>query len=202
MGYESTKIEFEKSLKRLNLDYVDLYLIHWPANAKNYDNWQYTNAATWKAMEELQASGRIKSIGVSNFVEEHLEVLSQTANVIPAVNQIEFHPGYWQQELVEYCKKQKIVVQSWSPLARGNVFENEVLQSIAQKHSKSVAQICLRWIIQHDVVVIPKSNSPDRIKENIDLFDFELSPDEMLLIYNLPQMGFSGELPHHWPDRD
>jgi len=201
LGYESTKKEFEKSLIRLDLDYIDLYLIHWPANAKNYANWQKTNADTWRAMEELQAEGKIKSIGVSNFFQEHLEALFQTANVIPAVNQIEFHPGYWQQELTAYCKNQNIVVESWSPLARGKVFENKVLQAIAKKHNKSVSQVCLRWIIQHDVIVIPKSTSPGRIRENIALFDFELTPAEMEKINKLPQMGFSGELPNIWPDR-
>ncbi|MBZ9729407.1 aldo/keto reductase [Salegentibacter sp. JZCK2] len=201
LGYESAKKEFEKSLIRLDLDYIDLYLIHWPANAKNYDNWQKTNADTWRAMEELQAEGKIKSIGVSNFFQEHLEALFQTANVIPAINQIEFHPGYWQQELTEYCKKQNIVVESWSPLARGKVFENEVLKAIAKKHNKSVSQVCLRWIIQHDVLAIPKSTSPKRMQENIDLFDFELTPAEMEKINKLPQMGFSGELPDIWPDR-
>jgi len=201
LGYESAKEEFEKSLKRLQLDYIDLYLIHWPANAKNYDNWQKTNADTWRAMEELQAEGRIKSIGVSNFLQEHLEALFQTANVIPSLNQIEFHPGYWQQELVEYCKKQHIIVESWSPLARGKVFENKVLKTIAKNHNRHVSQICLRWIIQHDVIVIPKSSSPKRIEENIKLFDFELTPIEMELINTLPEMGFSGELPNIWPDR-
>ncbi|PRX38892.1 aldo/keto reductase [Salegentibacter salegens] len=201
LGYESTKKEFEKSLKRPDVDYIDLYLIHWPANAKNYDNWQKTNADTWRAMEELQAEGKIKSIGVSNFFQEHLEALFQTANVIPAINQIEFHPGYWQEELTAYCKKQNIVVESWSPLARGKVFENKVLETIAKKHNKSVSQVCLRWIIQHDVIVIPKSTSPERIQENIDLFDFELSAAEMEKINKLPQMGFSGELPNIWPDK-
>lgn len=200
LGYESTKKEFERSLNRLNLDYIDLYLIHWPANAKNYDNWQKTNADTWRAMEELQAEGKIKSIGVSNFFQEHLEALFQTANLIPSINQIEFHPGYWQQVLVEYCKRQNIVVESWSPLARGKVFGNEVLEAISNKHNKSVSQVCLRWIIQHDVIVIPKSTSPKRIEENINLFDFELSTEEMELINNLPEMGFSGELPNIWPD--
>ncbi|WP_081212261.1 aldo/keto reductase [Salegentibacter sediminis] len=201
LGYRSTKIEFEKSLKRLKIDYLDLYLIHWPANAKNYDNWQKTNADTWRAMEELQAEGKIRSIGVSNFFQEHLEALFQTARVIPAINQIEFHPGYWQKDLVAFCKSQNIVVQAWSPLARGKVFGNETLQAIAKKHNKSVAQVCLRWIIQHEVIAIPKSTSPERIKENINLFDFDLTKTEMEQINKLPEMGFSGELPDIWPGR-
>ncbi|MGY5850125.1 aldo/keto reductase [Salegentibacter sp. F14] len=201
LGYESTKAEFEKSLKRLKVDYIDLYLIHWPANAKNYDNWQKTNAQTWKAMEELQAEGKIRAIGVSNFFQKHLEALFQTAHVMPAINQIEFHPGYWQKELTEFCKSHHIVLESWSPLARGKVFGNEVLRKIAQNHQRSVAQVCLRWITQHGVIAIPKSTNPTRIKENIDLFDFELTNKEMHLIDKLPQMGFSGELPDLWPDR-
>lgn len=167
---------------------------------KNYDNWQKANADSWRAMEELLNEGKIKSVGVSNFFQEHLEALFKTTNVIPAVNQIEFHPGYWQQELVTYCKKQNIVVESWSPLARGKVFGNEVLEAISKKHNKSVSQICLRWVIQHDVIVIPKSSSSQRIEENINLFDFELSKNDMQLINNLPEMGFSGELPNIWPD--
>lgn len=201
LGFEQTKTAFDESLNKLGLDYIDLYLIHWPANAKNYANWQKTNADTWRAMEELQAEGKIKSIGVSNFWQEHLEALFQTANVIPAINQIEFHPGYWQPGLTEYCKKQGIVVESWSPLARGKVFGNEILERIANQHNKSVSQICLRWVIQHNVIVIPKSTTPKRIEENINLFDFELSEEEMKQINDLPEMGFSGELPDIWPDR-
>ena len=152
-------------------------------------------------MEELQAEGKIKSIGVSNFFQEHLEALFETAKVIPAVNQIEFHPGYWQQELVSYCKKQNITLEAWSPLARGKVFENEVLKEIAKAHNKSVSQVCLRWIIQHEVIAIPKSTNPERIQENIELFDFELTSAEMEKIDHLPKMGFSGELPNIWPDK-
>ncbi|CDF77716.1 oxidoreductase of aldo/keto reductase family, subgroup 1 [Formosa agariphila KMM 3901] len=201
LGYESTKIELEASLKRLDLEYIDLYLIHWPANQKNYTNWKKTNAETWKAMEELQAEGKIKSIGVSNFFESHLDALLETAKVVPAVNQIEFHPGYWQPELVGYCKSKNIAVESWSPLARGKVFDNPELKSIAEKHNKSVSQICLRWILQHQAIVIPKSSNPDRIAENIDVFDFELSNTDMELINTLPEFGFSGELPDMWPDK-
>ena len=201
MGYRSTKVEFEITLDRLKLEYLDLYLIHWPANAKNYDNWQKTNSDTWRAMEELQAEGKIKSIGVSNFFQEHLESLFQTAKVIPSINQIEFHPGYWQQQLVDFCKQYNIVVESWSPLARGKVFGNQTLIDISKKYDKSVSQICLRWIIQHEVVVIPKSTNPKRMLENMDIFDFELSTIEMEQINALPEMGFSGELPDIWPDR-
>lgn len=201
LGYESTKKEFYTSLRKLNLEYIDLYLIHWPANKKNYKNWQKANAESWRAMEELQAAGKIKSIGVSNFFEEHLKALAKTTSITPAINQLEFHPGYWQPKLVEYCKEQGIIVQSWSPLARGKVFTNKLLLSLAKKYNKSVAQICLKWVTQHQVVVIPKSSTLKRIKENIELFDFELTITEMKQIDKLPQMGFSGELPNIWPDR-
>ncbi|WP_163322320.1 aldo/keto reductase [Draconibacterium mangrovi] len=201
LGYGSAKKEFEKSLKKLDLDYIDLYLIHWPANAKNYNNWQKANADTWRAMEELQAEGKIKSIGVSNFWQEHFDALFKTANVKPAVNQIEFHPGYWQPELTAFCKNHDIVLEAWSPLARGRVFDNKTLQQIAKNHNQSIAKVCLRWITQHHVVVIPKSTTHERILDNLNLFDFELTKEEMNQIDNLPEIGFSGELPNIWPER-
>jgi diketogulonate reductase-like aldo/keto reductase len=200
LGYENTKKAFEESLQKLDLDYIDLYLIHWPANARNFDNWQEVNAETWRAMEELQAEGKIKSIGVSNFWQEHLEALEKTAKITPAINQIEFHPGYWQPEVVEYCREKGIVIEAWSPLARGKVFDNELLKSIAEKHNRSISQICLRWCIEHDTITIPKSTTPERIEDNINIFDFELSPEEIKQINEIPEMGFSGELPNNWPD--
>lgn len=201
LGYESTKKAFETSLAKLDLDYIDLYLIHWPANAKNYENWQKTNNDSWRAMEELVKEGKIKNIGVSNFWPEHLEPLLEAAEIKPVINQIEFHPGYWQPELTRYCKEKNILVEAWSPLARGKVFESEEIKAIAKKYNKSVAQICLRWILEHNALVIPKSSTPERIEDNFDIFDFQLNAEDIKTIDNLPQMGFSGELPNHWPDR-
>lgn len=201
LGYESTKKAFETSLAKLDLDYIDLYLIHWPANAKNYENWQKTNNDSWRAMEELVKEGKIKNIGVSNFWPEHLEPLLDAAEIEPVINQIEFHPGYWQPELARYCKEKNILVEAWSPLARGKVFESEEIKAIAKKYNKSVAQICLRWILEHNALVIPKSSTPERIEDNFDVFDFQLDAEDIKTIDNLPQMGFSGELPNHWPDR-
>ncbi len=201
LGYAETKQAFAQSLQNLGLAYIDIYLIHWPANAKNYADWKQANADAWRAMEELQAEGKIKTIGVSNFWPEHLDALLETATVVPAINQIEFHPGYWQPEVLSYCREKGIAIESWSPLARGKVFGNPVLEAIAARHGKTVSQICLRWVIQHGVIVIPKSTSLARIVENSAIFDFELAATEMEEINTLPEMGFSGELPNIWPDR-
>lgn len=201
LGYHKTKEAFAKSLKQTGLNYLDLYLIHWPANARNFNNWQKTNGETWRAMEELLEEGKIKSIGVSNFWPEHLEALLDSAKIKPAVNQIEFHPGYWQPETTQYCKEKGIVLQAWSPLARGRIFGNEILIEIANRHQKTVSQIALRWIVQQGVIPIPKAASKERMNENFDIFDFALSDEEMELINNLPETGFSGERPDLWPER-
>lgn len=201
LGYDAAKKAFEASLKRLSLDYLDLYLIHWPANSRNFDDWADVNSETWCALEDLQQEGLIKSIGVSNFWPEHLEKLLNTARVVPAVNQLEFHPGHQQRIIIELCRQHNITVQAWSPLARGRLAEDEVLNVVASKYGKSVSQIILRWTVQQNIIPIPKSANSNRIKENIDIFDFELSAEDMSRISAIPQKGFSGERPDLWPDR-
>lgn len=201
MGYHNTIKALDESLMKLGLEYIDLYLVHWPANTKNFgDNWKSVNAETWRAMEDLQAQGKIKSIGVSNFWKEHLEPLLETAKVVPAVNQLEFHPGYRQPEEVAYSQEKGIVVEAWSPLGKAKVLQDEAITSLAKKYNKSAAQISLRWCMHHNTIPLPKSVTEQRIVENFELFDFELTHDEIEKIDNMPRLGFSGELPNEWPD--
>ncbi|WP_248927501.1 aldo/keto reductase [Paenibacillus hamazuiensis] len=171
-GYESAKLAFAKSLKKLQFDYLDLYLIHQPFG-------DYYGA--WRAMEDLYREGKIKAIGVSNFLPDRLMDLIVHNEIVPAVNQIETHPFYQQNESAAFMKEQGVQHQSWAPFAegRGNMFGNEVLTSIAEKHNKSVAQVVLRWLVQREVVAIPKSVRKERIVENFDIFDFELSTDDI-----------------------
>lgn len=177
-GYESAKLAFAKSLKKLQLDYLDLYLIHQPFG-------DYYGA--WRAMEDLYHEGKIRAIGVSNFLPDRLMDLIIHNKVVPAVNQIETHPFYQQAKSAAFMKEQGVQHQSWAPFAEGlgNMFGNEVLASIAHKHNKSVAQVVLRWLVQRDIVVIPKSVKKERIIENFNIFDFELSADDMKQISTL-----------------
>lgn len=170
-GYEMTLKAFENSLNRLGLEYLDLYLIHWPGKDKYLE--------TWRALEKLYKDGKVKSIGVSNFHVHHLENLLANSEVKPVVNQIELHPLLTQVEIRDYCAKHEIKVESWSPLGRGNLLEEPTIKHIAKKHGKSSAQVLIRWHLQHDLVVIPKSITPSRIKENAQVFDFSLSLNEM-----------------------
>lgn len=195
-GYEKTMAAFEKTMDRLGLDFLDLYLIHWPANSVQYENYNEVNLSTWKAFTELYKSGRIKAIGVSNFMPMHLEALLQT-EIKPMVNQIEFHPGFMQTEAVELCKKNDIIVEAWSPLGTGELLSNETLCGIAAKYGKSVAQLCIRWCLQKGTVPLPKSVTPSRIMENTDVFDFVISDEDMRVIDALPFCGGTG----HDPDK-
>lgn len=189
-GYAQTKKAFADTMERLGLTYLDLYLIHWPANRKQFgDEAKRINAETWKALEELYAEGKVKAIGLSNFLPHHIEELMETAKVKPMVNQIEFHPGWAQLEVSGYCQKNDIVVEAWSPLGRKAVLDNEVLKGIGEKHGKKTAQVCVRWIMQHGILPLPKTVNPERMAENADVFDFELTAEEMKTIDGLKGLG-------------
>ncbi|MDG0789827.1 aldo/keto reductase [Cohnella ginsengisoli] len=175
-GYDKTLAAYDASLGRLGLDAVDLLLIHWPGTDKFVD--------TWRAFEKLYADGRVKAVGVSNFNIRHLEELKRHSDLVPMVNQVEYHPLLSQRDLLGYCRENRIQLEAWSPLMQGNL-DHEVLRSIGAKHGKSPAQVVLRWDIQHGVVTIPKSVTPARIAENANVFDFVLSADEMALIDDL-----------------
>ncbi len=190
-GYEMAFSAFERTMSKLGLDYLDLYLIHWPASSAEYENWNEINLETWRAMCELYKAGRIKAIGVSNFMPHHLEALMK-CEIFPMVNQIEFHPGYTQWETVEYCKNHGITVEAWSPLGSGRVLSDKRLADIASKYGKSVAQLCIRWCLQNGTLPLPKSVNPERIKENADVFDFEISKEDMQTINGLPDFAESG----------
>lgn len=191
-GYDNTLFAFDRSMKLLGLDYLDLYLIHWPAITENGAE---LNKETWRAFEHLYKEKRIRAIGVCNFLTHHLTELMQTAEFAPMINQIEFHPGVMQMDTVEFCRELGIVVEAWSPLGSGRVLENETLQTVATRYNKSVAQICIRWCLQHGTLPLPKSVTPARIKENTQVFDFELTAEDMQIIDELPEIGYSGMHP-------
>ena len=176
-GYDNTMVALEKSLKKLKLTYIDLYLIHWPrSNLRN---------ETWKALEKILEEGKARAIGVSNYAIRHLEELFETSSTLPAVNQVEFTPFLYQKELLNICKKNKIVVEAYSSLTRGQKFENSVLKSICQKCNKFPAQILIRWGLQHGIIQIPRSRSQQHIQENAEVFDFTLKDEDMKQLDNL-----------------
>ena len=192
-GYKSTLSEFQKTLDQLGTDYLDLYLIHWPNPVQYRTTWEKSNAETWRAFEELYEAGKIRAIGLSNFMPHHIEALKKTAKIAPMVNQLKLCPGITQPEIVEYCHKNNIVVEAYSPFGTGTIFANETMQKLAEKYNKTVGQICLRWCYQNGFVFLPKSANPIRIKQNTEIFDFELSAQDMEIVSNLN--GSCGEAP-------
>lgn len=169
-GYKNAINAFYKSLEKLQTDYLDLYLIHWPNKL---------NADTWKAFEDIYKSGKVRAIGVCNFKIGHLDQLKKTAEIMPMVNQIEMHPLSTKDEMIKYCKENNVQPVAWSPIMRGRLFSNEFMIKISEKYKKSIAQIILRWHMQKGVIPIPKSSNRNRIEENFDIFDFEISNEDM-----------------------
>lgn len=179
LGFESAIQAYETSLQKLGLEYLDLYLIHWPVEGKYKD--------AWRALEALYKEEKVRAIGVSNFQVHHLEELLKDAEVKPVINQVEYHPRLTQQELKAFCRENGIQLEAWSPLMQGQLLDNEIIAAIAEKHGKSAAQVILRWDLQNGVITIPKSTKEHRIAANASIFDFELSSDEMEQISSLNQ---------------
>ena len=190
-GYEETKAAFNASLDKLDMDYVDLYLIHWPNPISSRHNWKEANAGSWKAFEEFYEQGKIRALGVSNFRKHHLEALYETAKIKPVVNQIHLCPGDLQPEVVAYCREQDILLEAYSPLGTGAIFEVPEMQEIANETGKTVAQVAIRWSLQKGFLPLPKSVTPERIRENAEIFDFELTDDQVATIDNL-EPGIAG----------
>lgn len=195
MGYEKAKIALEESLEKLQMDYLDIYLVHWPRSSENYSEWKQINIETWKALEEMQREGKTRALGLSNFLPHHIENILQNCEIKPVVNQLELHPGYMQLATVRYCEEHDIRLQAWSPLARQRINEHPLLIKLSEKYQVSIAQLCLRFLLQLEIITIPKASSMERMQENMNIFNFEIEQEDMYRILTIPEYGWSGEYP-------
>ncbi|HOI47259.1 MAG TPA: aldo/keto reductase [Bacilli bacterium] len=193
-GYESTKKAFQTSLDKLQTDYVDLYLIHWPA-VNIFDNYVEKNLETWRAMEDIYRSGKARAIGICNFFEHHLEPLLEKAVIKPMVNQIEINPGNPADDVVSFCESKGILVQAYSPMMKGKIFDIPLLQELAQKYQRTISQIVLRWVIERGINPLSKSVTVERIRDNFDIFNFSIEPSDMEQIKTLSNLGRVGTHP-------
>jgi len=184
-GFDNTINSLDESLSHLGLDYLDLVLIHWPSPQRFRDQWQHRNSEVWRALESYYAQGKIKAIGISNFRSHHIAELLKTATILPSVNQIRLCPGDVDNETVEVCRKHDMLLEAYSPLAQGLIFENEVIKQIADKYQKNPAQIALKWSLQMGFLPLPKSVTVERMHSNMDIFDFELDSNDVTLLTNL-----------------
>ncbi|MFC6465122.1 aldo/keto reductase [Marinilactibacillus sp. GCM10026970] len=192
-GYEEAKQAIQNSLDKLDTDYIDLYIIHWPNPKKFRDNWKEANAQSWRAMEEAVEAGKIRALGVSNFHPHHIDALMETAKIEPTLNQILLNPSAMQEEVVKYNQAHNIVSEAYSPLGTGKIFEVDELKELAEKYDKSIAQLVLKWSLQHGFLPLPKSVHEERIHENANIFDFEIEDADMKTIDGLK--GTAGEAP-------
>ena len=192
-GYKATLEAFQGTMERLGLEYLDLYLIHWPNPVQFRTHWEESTVGTWVAFEELYKAGKIRAIGISNFMPHHIETLMKNATVKPMVNQLKLCPGITQPEIVKYCNENGILVEAYSPFGTGTVFGNEEMKKLSAKYGKSIGQICLKWSLQMGWLPLPKSANPMRIKENGEIFDFDLTAEDMNIIAGLA--GSCGEAP-------
>jgi len=191
-GYDNVIAACKRTIENLKCDYLDLYLIHWPASKAVHENWKEINAETWRALEYLYEEGYVKAIGVCNFKKNQLEALLESAKITPMVNQIEFHIGQMQQETVEFCKNNQIIVEAWGPLGSGKMLKVKELEEIANRYHVSTAQLCIRWCLQNGVLPLPKSKDNERMKKNLDVFDFHITEEDMEILNSFPYVGGSG----------
>lgn len=206
MGADNVLKAFDKSLNRLQTDYIDIYMIHWPRQTGADDeNWKQLDAETWNAMEELVKQGKVKRLGLSNFLPHHLTNILNNCTIRPVVDQLELHPGWSQEAAVAFCKANNVLPMAWSPLGRGRenaTIGNSILVRLAKKYGKSIQQINLRFLLQKGILPIPKASSPEHMKANLDVFDFELCDDDISMLSYMPQTGWLGEHPDFViPDR-
>lgn len=189
-GYDKTMRAFEKSFGALDIGYIDLYLIHWPIPTGHAHDYRQLNDGSWKAMTSMIKQGALKCAGVSNFLPQHIEQLTENSDYLPVVNQIECHPALNQIETVEYCRSKGIVTEAWRPLMKGNAADYPVLAEIAKKHNRTASQICLAWLLERGICPLPKSVTPSRIRENAEIFDISLTAEEIEAINAMPEQRF------------
>lgn len=194
-GYQKAIASCESSLQKLGTDYLDAYLIHWPVLVENQDHVAEDLCDTWRALERLYQDGKVRAIGASNFLEEHIELLKANFKDYPMINQVQMHPQNPQEDMLAYCKANQILPEAWSPLIQGQAFKRELLIETAAKYGVSVAQLCVRWVFQKGAVPVPKSTHPDRIRNNADIFGFAISDEDMEKIATLREYGMIGNPP-------
>ena len=195
MGYDRTLEAFSRTLENLRSDYVDVYMIHWPRPNLELEEWKGLCLETWTAMEELHSQGKIKALGLSNFLPYHADNIIRNCRVMPSVAQFEFHPGHTQAFALDYYRRKGIQVQAWSPIGRGRVIDDVLIRELAGKYNVTPAQVCIRFSIQEGVMPLPKASSRERIRENLACLEFEIEDEDISRIENMPPLGWSGEHP-------